>query len=190
MEGRVWVTSCLLDSYFSVTPLHCSTPCRSWEGAVLSYILSSASEDTNHLDQNVPAHQQQHQHTLIPAVLCICPLSGTLRVDVLVLKTSQSSRPDSFLVERMTSRIGGLFIHRCTEGVRDRWAGASHNALGYKWTNSVPSIAAVVRCGLALNSGLSKAAESRRIGIYQSRSGTVLWHMQEVFKNMYYDINH
>lgn len=41
-------------------------------------------------------------------------------MDVLVLWTSQSSRPDSFLVERMTSRMGGLFIHRCPEGMRDR----------------------------------------------------------------------
>lgn len=127
--GRDWAadcwTNCLLASYFSVTPLHCSTPCRSWEGAVFSTssLLCCLRGDKSFCPKR--PNTAQHGYTSAAAVFCTCLLSGALMVVVLLLLTSQCRtvlRPDSSFLDRAASRARekgrALLIQRCSEEMR------------------------------------------------------------------------
>lgn len=89
-------TICLLPSCFSVRPLHCSTPCRSWECADFS--TSSLLPQRRQIISTKTSQHNSHRPTIAPAVLCVCLLSGALVGAALLLSTSRCRtvlRPDS-----------------------------------------------------------------------------------------------
>jgi len=116
----LWTNS-LLALYFSITPLHCSTPCRSWERCSVSHIPFCCLRGVKSSQPKSP-DTVQHRRSL--AAVGLCHSSRVL----LDLQTHHNTQAGLILCEEDSTEGGkSLWIHRCSWEMT-----VSHNALGFQ----------------------------------------------------------
>lgn len=112
----------------SVTPLHCSTPCRSWARCSLFHIPSAASEEMSHLNQSVPVQPSTgtRWQQLFPHMFNMRGFdSGSVAlIDLSARRDPQASVEDWGLLVEMFLHSEMLIRKRKDQIVE------SHNALG------------------------------------------------------------